>query len=275
LKSLSSRIFAIHSKHYEDRAANEVELRRWLNSLIIRVRDDVSSIVDKWSFGIVDRHLRGYPPKHQIVERALREYAEDRITSFAKRRIGIGTSEMATDESGSQQRVGTEAHVVTLAGTKQDPEANAAIADTQSGEAETESETPRGESAPDVSRTREDVLTPPSATGTGEMAGPDGLKSLSSDRGTLGESLGPPREEAHGRHVALFSAVLQKRMQSGEGKTAAIDAWLQEHQGISRTQFTDYLGGRIAGKVSKPKQQEIEAAIVESAKELGLLADSV
>lgn len=71
-------------------------------------------------------------------------------------------------------------------------------------------------------------------------------------------------------YALLFNRVLEKRKRCGEKKTAILADWLKEHTSLSRTQLTDYLGGRITGRVSASRCKEIEAAIVASATKLGL-----
>jgi hypothetical protein len=68
-------------------------------------------------------------------------------------------------------------------------------------------------------------------------------------------------DEAHGRYVALSDEVL---------KQMKLEAFLNDHRSVSRTQFTDYRAGRIGGRISGQKREAIEAAIGESAKRLGL-----
>jgi hypothetical protein len=68
----------------------------------------------------------------------------------------------------------------------------------------------------------------------------------------------------------LFDQVLEKRKQNGESKTALLDLWLGEHPGLSRTQVTDFLAGRIKGRVSGNKLEKIQTAIRNSAQQLGL-----
>jgi hypothetical protein len=47
-------------------------------------------------------------------------------------------------------------------------------------------------------------------------------------------------------------------------QTTTVDKWLQSHRGISRTQFNDYLAGRIKRKISTAKREAIETAILSS-----------
>jgi hypothetical protein len=68
----------------------------------------------------------------------------------------------------------------------------------------------------------------------------------------------------------LFEQVLEKRKQNGEKKTELLAVWLKEHADLRRTPVTDYLGGRVKGRVSSEKCEAIEAAILESATKLGL-----
>jgi hypothetical protein len=65
----------------------------------------------------------------------------------------------------------------------------------------------------------------------------------------------------HARYVVLFDKVLKKQN---------FDSWLKDHKGLSRTQVTDYRAGRIRKKISPAKRSDIETAIRQSAKRLGL-----
>jgi hypothetical protein len=71
-------------------------------------------------------------------------------------------------------------------------------------------------------------------------------------------------------YVLMLRQVLEKRKRPNESKTAVFNDWLEEHRDLSRTQVTDYLGGRADGRVGKEKCRAIEAAILESAEALGL-----
>lgn len=68
----------------------------------------------------------------------------------------------------------------------------------------------------------------------------------------------------------LLRQVFEKRKRPGESQAAVLKDWLQEHHDLSRTQVTDYMGGRTVGRVGKEKCRAIEAAILESAEALGL-----
>ena len=69
-------------------------------------------------------------------------------------------------------------------------------------------------------------------------------------------------DEGHRYHVNILRQVL--------GKLGKWDIWLAENRSISRTAATDYMAGRIKGKISPTKRDEIEAAIIASAERLGL-----
>jgi len=71
-------------------------------------------------------------------------------------------------------------------------------------------------------------------------------------------------------YILLFHLIVEKLKQHGENKTAVLGDWLREHPRLSRTQLTDYLGGRIKGRVSASLCKDIEAAILASATKLGL-----
>jgi hypothetical protein len=79
-------------------------------------------------------------------------------------------------------------------------------------------------------------------------------------------------ENAAIEYSALFKQVLEKRNEHGESKENLQAAWLNENPTISRTQLTDYLGGRIKGRVSASKCAAIQDAILASAATLGLTA---
>ena len=84
------------------------------------------------------------------------------------------------------------------------------------------------------------------------------------------ESCGTTGQNEATDYVLLFNRVLEKSRQSGESKTSAFKTWLKEHRGLARTQVTDYLAGRIKGRVGDSKRKAIEAAILASAARLGL-----
>lgn len=69
-------------------------------------------------------------------------------------------------------------------------------------------------------------------------------------------------------YVLLLRQVLERRNQSGESKMAVLESWVSEHRELSRTQVTDYLAGRIKGRVSAKKCEKIEAAILASTEKL-------
>jgi|ERR1017187_1393232 hypothetical protein len=77
-------------------------------------------------------------------------------------------------------------------------------------------------------------------------------------------------DERHQHYVLLFGRVLEKRMVNGQCKTAVFGTWLRENRTLCRTQVTDYLAGRIQGKVGTEKRLAIEGAITASAKKDGL-----
>jgi hypothetical protein len=62
-------------------------------------------------------------------------------------------------------------------------------------------------------------------------------------------------DESHRKHVEMFDHVLKKQ---------TLDTCLHEWRGLARTSVTDYLAGRIAGRVGPDKRLQIEAAITES-----------
>jgi len=78
-------------------------------------------------------------------------------------------------------------------------------------------------------------------------------------------------DEKHKRCALLFERVLAKRKVSSESKTATLEAWVTEN-GLNRTQVTDYLAGRIKGRIGPERRREIETAIMASAKKLGIRA---
>jgi hypothetical protein len=88
------------------------------------------------------------------------------------------------------------------------------------------------------------------------------------------EAVTASREARVAECTALFAQVLDLLNKNGESKSALQSTWLEENPGISRTQLTDYLGGRIKGRVSAPKCTEIERAILASAAALGLKTSS-
>lgn len=53
-----------------------------------------------------------------------------------------------------------------------------------------------------------------------------------------------------------------------------IESFLADHPGLKKTSVTDFKGGRIKGRVSFEKQQEIVAAARETASKLGLSLNS-
>lgn len=75
-------------------------------------------------------------------------------------------------------------------------------------------------------------------------------------------------------YVSLLEKVLEQRGGAGEAKTKILALWLSEHPGLSRTQVTDYLAGRIERRVSAAKCKAIEDAILASAHQLGLTTRS-
>jgi len=72
-------------------------------------------------------------------------------------------------------------------------------------------------------------------------------------------------------YVFLLKQVLEKGKKNGESKKALLEGWLKENRGLSRTQVTDYVAGNVKGRVSDSKCKAIEAAILTSATELGLV----
>src|SRR5581483_7127681 len=61
-------------------------------------------------------------------------------------------------------------------------------------------------------------------------------------------------DKRHRRFVSLFEEIIDLRRGPGQRKTSVQEGWLKENHGLSRTQLTDYLGGRIAGRVSAKKR---------------------
>ncbi len=59
-------------------------------------------------------------------------------------------------------------------------------------------------------------------------------------------------DERHRHYVLLFTKLR---------KATSIDKFLAAHKSFGKTSFTDYIAGRIKGRVSAEKRKEIEAAI--------------
>ena len=97
-------------------------------------------------------------------------------------------------------------------------------------------------------------------------------RALSTPQSATGQvSRGIYVDKRHKRFVSLFEEIIGLRRGPGQPKTSVQEDWLEENHGLSRTQLTDYLGGRIAGRVSAKKRNAIEKAISASAQRLGLL----